>query len=269
MTRDQVEALVERLRDAAAPGSEHVPIHWKAIPGLFGATGIHIVLDPQVQTLPADLVVLSACTGGGGGFTGDVDPDDPIPDGLEAVFTAGDPSPGAMTLSLAPGSAAGEFFEVRVLVTGIDRFFGGAFHVEFDSASATFRDYSTAGSFIIADGVVTDFRAEMAPEEPDRLLVHATRQERARRAAPRRSQPCAISSSDAQAIDSLSAGLAGGAAKNCAPAATFFARRGTWILKGSANGLAAAPIKIAGGPSTSLPPANFASSRISFAIFRS
>lgn len=130
-------------------------------------------------TAAVALAVASAlglgCTAGGGG---DYDGGDGgvIPGGKEATFVASAPSPGAMTLSMAPGDASEWAFEVRILVTDVDEFFGAGFRVVFDDAVASYRGFSSAGSLLEATGVTTDFRAELDPGDAGVVLVTATRQ---------------------------------------------------------------------------------------------
>jgi len=95
---------------------------------------------------------------------------------FSATFTGSDPNPGAFTFSMASDTSADENFEIEILVTDIAEFFGAAFHVTFDSSTATFTGFTSDGSFIIERGVTTDISAETAAGDPGELLVTATRQ---------------------------------------------------------------------------------------------
>jgi hypothetical protein len=95
-----------------------------------------------------------SCGGGGGGGNGGV----PGPN-LTASF-AGD-LPG--DLGMEAGTASGADFEVRVLVDGVDDLAGAAFHLFFDSTTASLVGWSGAGSILGSGG---DYRASLvAPGE--------------------------------------------------------------------------------------------------------
>jgi len=130
-----------------------------------------------VLVLLAGSLALS-CTAGGGGFESSDPGDDggALPGGLQATFTAADPSPDAMSLSLAPGASSDAAFEVRVLVTDVDQFFGAAFRIVFDASTVDYHGFSTSDSFILAGRASTDFRVEPDAADPGVLLINATRQ---------------------------------------------------------------------------------------------
>jgi hypothetical protein len=120
-------------------------------------------------------VALVGCPAGGGGGT--MVPDDGmLPDGPAVSFTPDNPSPGVGTISMAAGATDGTEFEVRILVTGIDDFFGAAFRVTFDPSIVDYNGFSSGGSFIEGAGITTDFRAELDSGNPGVILVNATRQ---------------------------------------------------------------------------------------------
>ena len=102
------------------------------------------------------LAVGSVCCGGGGGGGGSTGP-------LVAAFNPTSPgTPAANTINMS-GAASGASFQVQVHVTGINSLYGAAFHVTFNSASATFAGFSSAGSVL---GAGADIRAEqLAPGE--------------------------------------------------------------------------------------------------------
>ena len=114
------------------------------------------------------LAVLPLACGGGGGTN-------PAPPGISAAWTPDNPNPGNTTISMGAGNASASNFAVPVQVTGIDNFFGAAFTVTFDPASAAFVSFSDAGS-VIDDGnstVLINATAGAAGE----VLVNATRQQ--------------------------------------------------------------------------------------------
>jgi len=112
--------------------------------------------------------MLSVACGGGGGNT-------VTPPGLSASWTPANANPGAMTLSMGAASASGSNFSVPVQVTGIDDFFGTAFRVNFDAATAAFSGFSAVGSVIDDGGAVVLISATLG--NPGEVLVFATRQQ--------------------------------------------------------------------------------------------
>ena len=131
---------------------------------------------PRATWIAAPLLacaLLTGCPAGGGGFTSD---GGTLDGGLQPVFTAHDTAPSAQTLSMAPGTAGADTFQVRVLVTDFEGFFGAAFRVAFDPTVARFDGFSAAGSFIEGVGIATDFRAVADPGDAGLILVNATRQ---------------------------------------------------------------------------------------------
>jgi len=106
-----------------------------------------------------------SCTGGGGG------PLPPVGGGFAAVFTPANPSPGANTLNMGAGMAAGDLFDVEVRVTGITDFFGTAFRITYDPATVTYLNSDSTGSFLAAGGTL---RVDVAPGVAGELLVDVT-----------------------------------------------------------------------------------------------
>lgn len=92
-----------------------------------------------------------------------------------ATFVADETNPAALSVSMAAGAESGVAFEVDVLVTGIDRFFGAAFRIMFDAEVLRYDGFRSDGSFILETGVSTDFRAQLDPHDPGTLVVNATR----------------------------------------------------------------------------------------------
>lgn len=113
------------------------------------------------------LSLTSACGGGGGG--GAV-----IPPGIVAAFVGSNPTPGAMTINMTPGTSNGSTFTILISVTGIADFYGAGFHVNFDAASASFIGASDIGSFIDVGGAIVTISA--SEEAPGDVFVSATRQ---------------------------------------------------------------------------------------------
>jgi hypothetical protein len=120
-------------------------------------------------------VALVGCPAGGGGDSRFPD-GGMLPDDLSVSFTADNPNPRAATISMADGTTDGNAFDVRVLVTGIDDFFGAAFRVTFDPAVVVYVGFSSRDSFIEDAGVTPDFRAELDSGNPGVILINATRQ---------------------------------------------------------------------------------------------
>ncbi len=111
-----------------------------------------------------------ACGGGGGGFV--------PPAGLNVTFTPDNAAPGAMTISMGRPAVIGESFQIPVIVTGIDNFFGAAFHVNFDSTTARFLGYVSeldTEYFIEEVGVTVQINAVSGGAGV--VLVTATRQQ--------------------------------------------------------------------------------------------
>jgi hypothetical protein len=56
------------------------------------------------------------------------------PDPLQVTFAPDNPTPGPMTVSMAPGTITGDLFEIQILVTDIPEFYAAAFDVTYDAA---------------------------------------------------------------------------------------------------------------------------------------
>ncbi len=116
---------------------------------------------------------LTACGGGGGN----------VPPGggglITAAFTPSNPMPGVNSMSMQPGTATNDTFQIVVNVTDIVDFFGAAFRVVFDSTTAEFLSFDDSTSFLHnhPDSPVVDIRAEIDPADPDSVLVVATLQQ--------------------------------------------------------------------------------------------
>jgi uncharacterized repeat protein (TIGR01451 family) len=108
-------------------------------------------------TQHANTVTASVTNSAGSANDSDGATVDIVADALLPVFTAGNPTPGPTTLSLGPGTVNGATFDVRVLVTGIQDFFGTGFRLTFDAASATFDTVISTGSVLL--GATTRFQA--------------------------------------------------------------------------------------------------------------
>jgi hypothetical protein len=121
-----------------------------------------IVLLAVICTLPL------ACGGGGGNR---------LPaEGLTVTFQPANPAPGAMTISMGTALISGAGFQIPIVVTEIDDFFGAAFRVNFDSTTADFAGFSAANSFIDTGGAVVVL-INAAVGAPGQVLVNATRQQ--------------------------------------------------------------------------------------------
>ena len=115
---------------------------------------------------------LAACGGGGGNVP-------VIGPGLTAAFTPSNPAPGVNSISMQPGAATDDTFQIVVNVTDIVDFFGAAFRIVFDSATAEFLSFDDSTSFLHnhPDSPVVDIRAVIDPADPDSVLVVATLQQ--------------------------------------------------------------------------------------------
>ena len=83
------------------------------------------------------------------------------------------PAPGNSSISMQPGTIAGDEFEVVISVTGVNDFFGSAFRVDYDAQSASFESYDAASSLLLGGGVQTNF--EVTTPSAGQLAVVATR----------------------------------------------------------------------------------------------
>jgi hypothetical protein len=115
---------------------------------------------------------LTACGGGGGN----------VPPGgglITAAFTPSNPAPGVDSISMQPGTATNDTFQIVVNVTDIVDFFGAAFRIVFDSTTAEFLSFDDSTSFLHnhPDSPVVDIRAVIDPADPDSVLVVATLQQ--------------------------------------------------------------------------------------------
>lgn len=112
---------------------------------------------------------LAACGGGGGNVP-------VIGPGLTAAFTPSNPAPGVNSISMQPGTATDGMFEIEVHVTDIVDFFGAAFRIVFDSATAEFLSFDDSMSFLNASAATVNIRATVDPADPGRVFVVATLQ---------------------------------------------------------------------------------------------
>jgi hypothetical protein len=129
------------------------------------------IVSPRYATaalLAAACMLPLACGGGGG--------DRLPPESLDAAFQPANPTPGAMTISMGDALTSGAGFQIPILVTGVDDFFGAAFRVNFNPASAEFAGFSDADSFIDTGGGVVVLINAVAGA-PGEVLVNATRQQ--------------------------------------------------------------------------------------------
>ncbi len=127
-------------------------------------------------------ICLAACGGGGGNVPGPGS-------GVTAAFTSSNPTPGLDSISMQPGEAVDDTFEIEVHVTDLVDFFGAAFRIEFDSTTAEFLSFDDSTSLLYehpdlitpptppmtAPGV--DIRAVVDPANPGSVLVVATLQQ--------------------------------------------------------------------------------------------
>jgi hypothetical protein len=67
---------------------------------------------------------------------------------ITATFTPANPTPGMNSISMQPGTATGDTFQVIVDVTDVVDFFGAGFRIVFDSATAEFLSFDDSMSFL-------------------------------------------------------------------------------------------------------------------------
>lgn len=117
-------------------------------------------------------ICLAACGGGGGNVPGGGGI------GITAAFTSSNPTPGLDSISMQPGKAVNDTFEIEVHVTDLVDFFGAAFRVVFDSTTAEFLSFDDSTSFLKnhPSSPVVNIRAVVDPADPDSVLVVATLQ---------------------------------------------------------------------------------------------
>jgi len=115
-------------------------------------------------------ICLAACGGGGGNVPGGGGI------GITAAFTSSNPTPGLDSISMQPGEAVDDTFEIEVHVTDLVDFFGAAFRIEFDSTTAEFLSFDDSMSFLNASAATVDIRATVDPADPGRVFVVATLQ---------------------------------------------------------------------------------------------
>jgi len=102
--------------------------------------------------------------GGGGGM-------------LTATFTAGNPTPGANSVSMAAGAVTGDTFQIVINATDINSFFGTGFRVSFDDLDAEFQSFDDSGSWLLTNvpaGATTNINAAVDSANPGMVVVNAT-----------------------------------------------------------------------------------------------
>ncbi len=134
-------------------------------------TFVRAILRAVVGLLLACGFALAPSCGGGGGDVLRL---------LVARFSPDEPAPGPNTVSMQPGTSPNDVFEVRIMVTGVDDFFGAAFRVAYPSASVRFLSADTGDSFLCdapvdcSDPNQVQFIVNSA-SSPGEVLVAATR----------------------------------------------------------------------------------------------
>jgi hypothetical protein len=96
--------------------------------------------------------------------------------GLIAAFTADQPSPAPGSVTLQPGSLSFSRFQVRVTFTSVQDVFSASFRIKLDPNLVAFETYDTSGSFLLGDGVTTDFIVDPI-SSPGELIVGASRRQ--------------------------------------------------------------------------------------------
>jgi Cohesin domain len=112
------------------------------------------------------LLVLPAC-GGSSSTTNS---------GPVARFTPDSASPAAGTIAMLEGGHSGASVSVRVVVTGVDTFFGTAFRVSYDPAALLFTGWDYSNSFLLQGVGVGDVSfLEDHLTTPGTIVITATR----------------------------------------------------------------------------------------------
>lgn len=99
---------------------------------------------------------------------------------LIARFAPDEPAPGPGTVSMQAGPTSNDVFEVKIMVTGVNDFFGAAFRVTYPSASVRFLSADTGDSFLCeapvdcSDPAQAEFIVDAA-SHPGQVVVSATR----------------------------------------------------------------------------------------------
>lgn len=132
------------------------------------------VRAPLVNPLFALTVALLCggigCGGSGGGGGGPAP--NPAPPGYLAGFTADEPNPGNLTVSLAEASTGGDQVMLAVNVTGTDDVFATELTILFDPAAVEFVSRSP-GTLLESGGYAVAYQHALLG--PGRLLVSAAR----------------------------------------------------------------------------------------------
>ncbi len=116
--------------------------------------------------LAASFALAPSCGGGGDGIGGI----------LLALFTASQPSPGANTVSMQRGTSSNNVFEVEIMATDVNDFFGAAFTVSYPS-QVTFESWDHSASFL-RDGGLTDADLALAlKNNPGELVIGIARKQ--------------------------------------------------------------------------------------------
>jgi hypothetical protein len=77
------------------------------------------------------------------------------------------------SITIQPGTISGDSFELLITATDISDFFGAAFHLTFDTGSATYDSFDASGSFLEGGGISTQY--DVVESTPGDLAVAATR----------------------------------------------------------------------------------------------
>jgi len=127
------------------------------------------------STLCLSIVLLALCAASCGSGGGNV-PGGMMGGLLTATFTPDNATPGMNSISMQTGTELDDTFQIIVRVTDIVDFFGAAFRITFDSASAEFLSFDGSTSFLDGTGAVVDIRATVDPGNSGTVFVVATLQ---------------------------------------------------------------------------------------------
>lgn len=153
----------------------------------FYRTRFHVLYDPASATFVSPNDTASFLRGVGGldpaSFDYQSSPGDlavvatrlPYPAVVTTTFTPSSPSPASNSVTMQAGTVTGDLFDVRIVATNVNDFFGSAFHVTYDPASVTFVSADDTGSFLRdLPATSTDVRFQYS-SSPGNLSVSATR----------------------------------------------------------------------------------------------
>jgi hypothetical protein len=125
--------------------------------------------SPFILSIALAGLMLVGCGGGGGNVSGGM-----MGGGLTATFTPDVPMPTAGSISMAAGATTGDTFQVEIHVTDVVDFFGAAFSLRFDPASAEYQSFDTSMSMLQAYAPDIEIRADLDLVDTGLVAIVAT-----------------------------------------------------------------------------------------------